>query len=406
MTDEESSEMLESLFKLVKEIRTVPTPRTRLSSYEMKMLREQGVTITDLGDYALLTERRNYGRIEHYIEWLAEQAGIPARSLLYRPQHIGDDAFGFVGLQVADAVGLLVYMEQLGLMVSAALLVDELLPGLETRTLLTEAEHLILTYRLWTGRRLTVLRSTAKRTPVAGSVETFRSPTGYRYKMVRQDGRALSLEVRGPKHRELKQESIKCDYCGLSYLSNTPAETRAHRQIHRRAAQLLDPSPNTRFAKRLAETDKSMIVDSKAPMWMQREVYRRAVKFKREFRYDFVQWAGDDVNPVKNGWHGHLFPAGSDGTIAGACAFSNERPGPGGIEWTLAWVWIAPKYRRHGLLTAHWPGLVELYGNFFIEPPLSEAMQGFVRSHGSDSQMALLFDSQQRHVTDECGTLD
>lgn len=390
MTGEESSEMLEGLFRLVKEIRPAPTLRTRLSPYETKMLRDQGVTITDLGDYTLLTEARNYGRIEHYIEWLAEQADIPARSLLYRPQHIGDDTCGFFGFQVTDAVGLLVYMEQLGIMVSAALLVDELLPGLETRTLLTEAEHSILTYRLWTGRRLMVIRSTAKRIAGAESVETFRSPTGYRYKMVRQAGQALSLEVRGPKHRELKQESIECDYCGLSYLSNTPAETRVHRQVHRRAAQLLDPVPNTRFAKRLAETDQPIIVDSKAPMWMQKEVYRRAVKFKREFRYDFVQWAGDDVRPVKIGWHGHLFPAGPDGIIAGACAFSNEHPGPGGVEWTLAWIWIAPKYRGQGLLTAHWPGLVEQYGDFFIEPPLSDAMQGFVRSHGTESQIALL----------------
>ncbi|MGY4816488.1 hypothetical protein ACVNP3_11190 [Pseudomonas chlororaphis subsp. piscium] len=397
MTSEESSKMLEGLFKLVKEIRPVPKPRTRLSVYETKMLRERGVTITDLGDYALLTEGRNYGRIEHYIEWLAEQASIPARSLLYRPKHIGEDTCGFYGFQLTDAVALLVYMEQLGIMVSATLLVDELLPELEMRTLLTEAEHLILTYKLWTGRRLMFIQSTAKRVPGPEMVETFRSPMGYRYKMVRQGGQALSLEVRGPKHRELKQESIKCDYCGLTYLSNTPAETRAHRVIHRRAAQLLDPTPNTRFAKRLAQTDHPIIVDSNAPMWMQKEVYRRAVKFKRDFRYDFVQWAGDDVNPVKIGWHGQLFPAGPDGTIAGACALSNEHPGPGGVEWTLAWVWIAPKYRRQGLLAAHWPGLIERYGSFFIEPPLSEAMQGFVRSYGTESQIEFLAEPRERY---------
>lgn len=390
MTGEESSEMLEGLFKLVKEVRRAPTPRTRLSPYETKMLRDQGVKVTDLGDYMLLTEGRNYGRIEHYIKWLAERAHIPARNLMNRPQHIGDDTCGFLGFQLTDAVGLLVYMEQLGIMVFPALLVDELLPGLETRTRLTEAEHLILTHKLWNGRRLIVIRSTVKRVPSAETVETFRSSMGYRYKMVRQNGQALSLEVRGPKYRELKQESKKCDYCGLSYMSNTPAETREHRKIHRRAAQLLDPTPNSRVAKRQAETGQPIIVDSKAPMWMQKEVYRRAVQFKREFRYDFVQWAGDDTNPVKTGWHGHLFPAGTDGTIAGACAFANEHPGPGAEEWTLAWVWIAPKYRAKGLLTKHWPGLVERYGDFFIEPPLSEAMQEFVRAHGTERQVALI----------------
>ncbi|MBU0801473.1 MAG: hypothetical protein KKA05_10800 [Alphaproteobacteria bacterium] len=55
MTGENSSEMLEGLFKLLTEIRPALTPKPRLSSYETKMLRDQGVTITDFGDYALLT---------------------------------------------------------------------------------------------------------------------------------------------------------------------------------------------------------------------------------------------------------------------------------------------------------------------------------------------------------------
>ncbi|MNO72432.1 hypothetical protein D3C76_633800 [compost metagenome] len=390
MTGENSSEMLEGLFKLLTEIRPALTPRPRLSSHETKMLRDQGVTITDFGDYALLTEGRHYGQIEHCIEWLAEQAEIPARSLLFRPQHLGDDTFGFVGFQLTDAVGLLIYMEHLGIMVSAELLVNALLPGLESRTLLTASEHSILTYKLWAGRRCMVLRSTAKPEPGAKSEHTFRSPAGYRYKLVRQAGQARSLEVRGPRHRELKQENIECGYCGLSYLSNTPSETRAHRQVHRRAAQLLDPVPNARLAKRLAKTGHLIAIDTQAPMWMQKEVYRRAVKFKRDFRYDFVQWAGDDVNPVKSGWHGYLLPAGPDGTIAGACAFSKVQPGPRDEQWTLAWVWVAPKFRSQGLLTAHWPGFIERYGDFFIEPPMSDAMQRFVRSHGTEHQVAYL----------------
>lgn len=42
MTGENSSEMLEGLFKLLTEIRPALTPRPRLSSYETKMLRDQG----------------------------------------------------------------------------------------------------------------------------------------------------------------------------------------------------------------------------------------------------------------------------------------------------------------------------------------------------------------------------
>lgn len=390
MTDEESSDMLLGLFKLVTEIRPTPTPGSQLSTYEKKLLRDQGITITDFGDYVLMTEGRGYGRIEHYIEWLAMQAEIPTRSLLFRPQHLGDDTIGLLGLPQTDAVGLLIYMEHLGIRVSASLLVAALLPGLESHTLLTESEHAILTYNLWAGRRCVVLRSTVK--PGAGlrSVQSVRVPAGYRYTLVMQAGKALSLEVRGPKYRERKQETIDCAYCGMSYLSNTPSETRAHRQVHQRAARLLDPEPNARLAKRLATAGALITIDAKAPMWLQREVYRRAVRFKREFRYDFVQWAGDEINPVKADWHGYLIPAGADGTIAGACALAKLQPGPSGEVWTLAWVWIAPKFRGQGLLTAHWPALLELYGSFFIEPPLSAAMQGFVRSHGTAQQIAYL----------------
>ena len=47
-------------------------------------------------------------------------------------------------------------------------------------------------------------------------------------------------------------------------------------------------------------------------------VYERALEFKREFRYDFVQWDGSSTMRAGDNWQGWLFAADM-GTIAGAC---------------------------------------------------------------------------------------
>lgn len=57
-------------------------------------------------------------------------------------------------------------------------------------------------------------------------------------------------------------------------------------------------------------------------------------------------------------------------------------------EWALHWIWFAPKYRRMGLLLARWADFLESYGNFHIERPVSDAMQSFLRKHGTVEQRA------------------
>lgn len=383
-----SSSELDGLFSLVKEARPEFTPRTRLTSIEMRMVLDKRVTTTAFGEYVMQHERRGFGSIERDIEWLAEQFGIPARTMFYKPKHLDDDVLGFSGFTTTDAVGLLIAMEDLGLCVAPALLVEALLPDVTSKALLTDSEYRILTYKAATGRRKTTLRSNVERDSSMITEEEFRDSAGYRYKMTRQNGQALSLEVKGPKHREIQHEYVTCDYCDLSYETNNTSDSRRHRAAHRLAQQLLDPKPRPKLAARLAQGSRSDIVDSDAPMWMQEEVRKRARKFKREFKYDSTQWPDNGKEPIDPGWEGYLLTAGPDGTIAGACAFFKINGEMEGVqlEWSLQWVWLAPKYRRQGILLKHWPLLVERYGNFFIEPPVSDAMRGFVAVYGTDVQ--------------------
>jgi hypothetical protein len=378
--------MLEGLFELIKNPIPARAPRARLSSYECRLLETQATTRVNLCDHLQTTEGRQYGQIGQYVHWLAEQFGIPHQSLFHKPQHLDDDVLDFDGFTATDATGLLIFMEMLGLRTHPALLVSALTPMISDKRLLTVAEYKILTYQQSVGKSKMTLRSSLKRDNSLSKEEVFRCAAGYRYKMIRQNGQALSLEVRGPKHRQLKHVDTTCSYCNHTYRTNTPSETRAHREIHKWTQQLLDPKPNARLAQRFALGFNAERVDASTPLWIQAEVYRRAVRFKREFGYDFIQWPGDDRKSVGPDWHGYLIPAGTDGCIAGGCAFTLRPMEGGSTRWALQWIWLAPKYRRSGLLLQRWAYFLEQYGDFFIEPPLSDAMKAFVREHGSEVQ--------------------
>lgn len=386
MASDRSVEKLEGLFNLLKEDRPPLAMTAPLSSVEKRLLNAQGITDSDFGDLILQSERRQWGAIEHYVEWLAEYSEIPFRFMFHKPHRLDDDVMGFKGFTAIDAVGLLITMEELGIRVAPGNLVAALLPEVKAKKLLTDSDYKILTYAVSVGKRRNILRSRLQEDSSLKSVEEFRDSAGYRFTMTRQNGQALSLQVRGPRFREIKREFVTCDYCEAQHETNNPSDTRRHRQLHRLAQQLLDPKPNPRLATHLAQGNGNDIVDSKAPIWMQEEVRKRARKFKRDFHYDFTQWPDTGRKPISTGWHGYLLTAGADGTIAGACAFLDIKGQEAGLDWSLQWVWIAPKYRRHGILLKHWPVFVERYGDFFIEPPLSEAMQGFISAHGTDKQ--------------------
>jgi hypothetical protein len=76
-------------------------------------------------------------------------------------------------------------------------------------------------------------------------------------------------------------------------------------------------------------------------------------------------------------------PGANDaGAIVGACAFRWREYSDAPAAWALQWVWVCPKARRTGVLRARWRSFRERYGDFHIEPPVSAAMQGFVRAMG------------------------
>lgn len=119
---------------------------------------------------------------------------------------------------------------------------------------------------------------------------------------------------------------------------------------------------------------------------MHRAVYERALRFKRDFGYDFVQWAiGRDGKNRDPRSHGYLFAGDVDGAIGGACGFWREDDG----GWRLMWVWVTPKMRRQGLLERRWQIFLDRYGDFTVEAPYSAAMHAFLLKKGTEAQRAI-----------------
>lgn len=116
-----------------------------------------------------------------------------------------------------------------------------------------------------------------------------------------------------------------------------------------------------------------------------KQVERFAYYFRREFGYDFVQFeASEDLSwtgtPLPNEGHPYLFT--TEGRHVGAACFrwrtyTNIAP-----AWWLAWIWLHPYARRRGRLTKAWPTFIADHPGFFVEPPLSPAMQAFLATQG------------------------
>jgi hypothetical protein len=125
----------------------------------------------------------------------------------------------------------------------------------------------------------------------------------------------------------------------------------------------------------------SFTVTQRSPLPLRRAAEVMAYYFKREFRYDVPQYDADahwkEKGPRVYLWGDDVY----DHLIFGAACFhwmewSNHPP-----AWSFSWVWFHPFRRRQGLLSKVWPYFRARYGTFWLERPLSPAMEAFVARH-------------------------
>jgi hypothetical protein len=128
-----------------------------------------------------------------------------------------------------------------------------------------------------------------------------------------------------------------------------------------------------------------------SPLRLRRAVYEIAWYFKSEFHYDFTQYGrggrDDDPKHVAFLWpHPEVCQSGfkllgcDDFLLPmmGACCFRwwEWKDAPAG--WVLQWIWMHPFCRGRGMLSKTWPKFREEFGDFFTDPPLSDAMEAFL----------------------------
>lgn len=332
---------------------------------------------SDVEDLLIELDRRLYG-ID--LRGFMETAGLPFRCVRDRPRFVGADWVAMPAMAATDIAALCIRLEECGFLTDATPMVTDLHPTVAALSTMTTSEAEIYSFEKL--RHRTHVRLLAQERLDGIPVErSWRSSERYRFTCIERDGHVVQLSVRGAKWRAPRRIETRCQVCGMQYTKGDPESAVSHRREHARVTRLLSPRPSARMREHLRTSGNDERVDVSSPLWMHREIYERALRFKRDFGYDFVQWHTPTKRlHIEPSWNGYLFTT-PDGAIDGACAF-REVEG----EWALAWVWTRPERRRQGLLAARWPGFVERYGDFWIEHPLSEAMQGFVVQHATEGQ--------------------
>jgi hypothetical protein len=116
-------------------------------------------------------------------------------------------------------------------------------------------------------------------------------------------------------------------------------------------------------------------VRADAPKAYRTAVWRIAQYFAWEVHCDFALYGDGDPSQVAYLWcpSDCNFPGWRVHCIGAAC-FRKRQSGE-----VLQWIWIHPFFRRQGLLSAAWPRFQEAHGSFDVEPPLTKAMESFLR---------------------------
>src|SRR5262249_35371744 len=107
-----------------------------------------------------------------------------------------------------------------------------------------------------------------------------------------------------------------------------------------------------------------------------------AVYFRREFGYDALQFAANDIPDPRD--RVYLLSVERYPGWLGVGAFCFRWREYTNIPPTLAasWFWLHPFIRRCGVLSSLWGGFRELYGDFVCERPLSKSMENFLQKRG------------------------
>jgi hypothetical protein len=344
---------------------------------------EQGwVTLSDVEDvFYLLDPRLDHRNLS--VESLCELFQISVETIYFKPSPKSNEVMGFSAIRYECLISLLINLERFGFETDASILVSKIRPLLKVKSkkVLSTSELDVFWFDKLQHKSSPVSLFISDLFDHQYNEKNFATYGGYKiHAKIDLNGNVIRIEVKSPKfRRRAEPRNVTCKECGVKWRKGDPDSSAMHRREHKRRMSYFDPKPVS-FLLELKTTDKDFeLVTSLSPRWKHKEIYERALAFKKEFRYDFVQWQspkGDSDPDVQ----GFLF-SNSGGAIVGACSF-RKRSMDGKKRWALDWVWICPKERRQGHLANRWGFFRERFGDFTVEPPVSEAMMGFLNKKG------------------------
>lgn len=125
-------------------------------------------------------------------------------------------------------------------------------------------------------------------------------------------------------------------------------------------------------------------ITKSSPVEYRDALEKLALYFKREFKYDSIQFTANEHFQGHSEYKGFAFTKPAPGSmkkeypeiptrfIGGDCF---RKDGSNDHEyWCLDWVWIHPYERNKGLFSTHIEYFKEKFGDFIPEGPLSKAM--------------------------------
>jgi hypothetical protein len=312
------------------------------------------------------------------IDELCKELEIPWEKISDKPNVKTNSVIQNPALRVEYFAYLLIVLERLGFNTDPSELVNLLLPSIKNKTIINNAEIEVLWFFKQHNKYAPIFLMEKMEALFEDPVLYCKTTNGYKVETLGNINQPIGIKVNCPKYRKRKEPILtECQECGMKWLKGDRDSSYSHRKYHNQCLAYLNPRPNPKFLKEL-DTDKDAeLVICSSPTWKHREIYNRAKAFRREFHYDFVQWhspKGDNDINVR----GYLF-ADNNGIIIGACAFRKRDHDNNRQYWGLTWVWICPKERGKGHLSKRWPFFRSKFGDFHVEPPVSDSMKNFLK---------------------------
>lgn len=160
-----------------------------------------------------------------------------------------------------------------------------------------------------------------------------------------------------------------CSVCNLCYAEGVPEDERIHLRCHRTVINVFEPKSYPRIARLYAKHGRFIPVTMLSSLALRRRVFRISRAFMREFGCS-TQYE-EENDPAL----GFIIVDESGRSIGAYVIRWQESDDPPG--WVFMWIWIAPAFRRQGLLRAAWEHAKNRFPHLEPEAPFSSGAAAF-----------------------------